>query len=293
MNGEGIPFVALKGSVIRRLYPEPWMRTSCDIDVLVREEELDKAANHLKEELGYTREAKRTVNELSLYTISGVHLELHYDLSEGNRYGKDVLSNIWRYTRTEDGDEKYLALTDAVFYFYHIAHMVKHFEYGGCGIRSFLDLWLMKHQVKYDRKEVETLLEQGGFLAFANACENLAEVWFGDGVLDELGESLQEYIFEGGVYGSFKNCMGMQQAKRGGKFQYLMSRVFISNNDLKLKYPQVEKRPWLAPFYHVKRWFKPVTNKESGRDSMAVISTSVSAAEKKKNEKMLRALGLK
>ena len=115
LSGAGIPFVALKGSVIRRLYPEPWMRTSCDIDVLVREEEIDKAANHLKEELGYTREAKRTANELSLYTIGGVHLELHYDLSEGNRYGKDVLSDIWRYTREEERDENHLVLTDAAF----------------------------------------------------------------------------------------------------------------------------------------------------------------------------------
>ena len=30
-----IPFLPLKGSVIRQYYPEPWMRTSCDIDILV------------------------------------------------------------------------------------------------------------------------------------------------------------------------------------------------------------------------------------------------------------------
>ena len=27
-----IPFIPLKGSVIRKYYPEAWMRTSCDID---------------------------------------------------------------------------------------------------------------------------------------------------------------------------------------------------------------------------------------------------------------------
>ena len=36
-----IPFLPLKGSVIRKYYPEEWMRTSCDIDVLVRREDLD------------------------------------------------------------------------------------------------------------------------------------------------------------------------------------------------------------------------------------------------------------
>ena len=31
-----IPFIPLKGSVLRKWYPEPWMRTSCDIDILDR-----------------------------------------------------------------------------------------------------------------------------------------------------------------------------------------------------------------------------------------------------------------
>ena len=37
LNEANIPFIPLKGSVIRSLYPEPWMRTSCDIDIFVDE----------------------------------------------------------------------------------------------------------------------------------------------------------------------------------------------------------------------------------------------------------------
>ena len=33
LNEAQIPFLPLKGSVLRRYYPEPWMRTSCDIDL--------------------------------------------------------------------------------------------------------------------------------------------------------------------------------------------------------------------------------------------------------------------
>ena len=29
--------IPLKGSVIRSLYPQPWLRTSCDIDILIKE----------------------------------------------------------------------------------------------------------------------------------------------------------------------------------------------------------------------------------------------------------------
>ena len=40
---EKIPFIPLKGSVIRQYYPEPWLRTSCDIDILVHEEDIERA----------------------------------------------------------------------------------------------------------------------------------------------------------------------------------------------------------------------------------------------------------
>lgn len=53
LNEAKIPFIPLKGSVLRRYYPEPWMRTSCDIDVLVHEEAVDQAAQSIAEKLGY------------------------------------------------------------------------------------------------------------------------------------------------------------------------------------------------------------------------------------------------
>ena len=38
-----IPFVPLKGAVLRQYYPEPWMRTSGDIDILVQEKDFERA----------------------------------------------------------------------------------------------------------------------------------------------------------------------------------------------------------------------------------------------------------
>ena len=48
-----IPFLPLKGSILRDYYPEAWMRTSCDIDVLVRREDLDVAVACLTDHYGY------------------------------------------------------------------------------------------------------------------------------------------------------------------------------------------------------------------------------------------------
>ena len=73
LNEVKIPFIPLKGSVIRQYYPEPWMRTSCDIDVLVHEEAVDQTAQIIVEKLGYTYE-KKQYHDISLMSDGGVHL---------------------------------------------------------------------------------------------------------------------------------------------------------------------------------------------------------------------------
>lgn len=35
-NSLDVPFIPLKGAVLRQLYPEKWLRTSCDVDILVK-----------------------------------------------------------------------------------------------------------------------------------------------------------------------------------------------------------------------------------------------------------------
>ena len=81
LNEVKIPFIPLKGSVIRQYYPKPWMRTSCDIDVLVHESDLERAVAMLVDKLAYKRESKGS-HDISLFSNYGVHLELHYSLIE-------------------------------------------------------------------------------------------------------------------------------------------------------------------------------------------------------------------
>ena len=291
LEDEKIPFIPLKGSVIRDLYPEAWMRTSCDIDVLVKEEILDKASEILCRRLAYTTDNKRTINDLSLHSPSGVHLELHYDLTEGEKYGRDILSDIWSYTTPSQSKNYQLLLTDEAFYFYHIAHMVKHFESGGCGVRPFVDLWLLNTRLPFNAENREKLLQKGGFLTFAKVSEKLSQVWLDGAELDETGTALEEYILTGGVYGSMQNRVSVQQVKKGSKFKYILSRIFISNKELKLKYPKAGKYPVLIPFYHVVRWFKPLFNRKTAKRSLTELNqTAESTAEGK--EKLLKDLDI-
>ena len=45
--------IPLKGSVICDYYPEPWMRSSCDVDILIKNEDSERAIACLSK-LGYT-----------------------------------------------------------------------------------------------------------------------------------------------------------------------------------------------------------------------------------------------
>ena len=252
-----IPFLTLKGSVIRKYYPEPWMRTSCDIDVLVHEKDLRAAVSYLVGNLKYT-EHEQNSHDISLFSPSGNHIELHYDLVEDHIAGNSsgILADIWNVVSVKDGCSYHYEVPDDVFYFYHIAHMAKHFKNGGCGIRPFMDLWILDKLQGADREKRDRLLKQGELLKFTNAARKLSRVWFANEEHDPISRQMEDYVLRGGVYGNIQNRIVMQQQQKGGRLRYLLSKVFLSYDIIKFHYPILQKHRWLTPVMEVRRWFK-------------------------------------
>ena len=250
-----IPFIPLKGSVLCRYYPEPWMRTSCDIDILVHGEDLERAVSALEEHLAYRREGK-SPHDVSMFTRDGRHTELHYSLAEAGGPAAKVLGEVWRTAVRREGRAYCFDMPDEMFYFYHIAHMAKHFENGGCGIRPFLDVWVLNHRVPFDREKRGRLLADGGLSAFAEQAGLLSEIWFGEARHTELTRKMQTYILRGGLYGADENRIAVQQQKRGGKIGYALSKIFIPYDTIRFHYPILERHRWLTPAMEVRRWGK-------------------------------------
>ena len=239
-----IPFIPLKGSVLRRHYPEAWMRSSCDIDILIQKNDLEAAANLLQDSLGY-RFAGRTGHDISFISPDGVHIELHFDLIEDGRANasNSVLTSVWEDAQPAEGCQFWHVMSDRFFYFYHIAHMAKHIETGGCGIRPFIDLWLLDHVVKGDPSARDDLLQTGHLLTFATAVRKLSRVWFAGEKADPLSHRLEHFLLHGGVYGSTDNRVALHRKSRGGRLGYLLSRIFAPYEKLKSYYPILEKHP--------------------------------------------------
>ena len=254
-----IPFIPLKGSVIRQYYPEPWMRTSCDIDVLMHEKELEKAIDALATKLQYKKEGQGS-HDVSLFSASGVHIELHYALVEDGlaNESSNVLKTVWEAVTVRSGYQYWNEMSDELFYFYHIAHMAKHFENGGCGIRPFIDLWILDHIKDANTNKRNALLDRGNLLKFADVSQKLSKAWFENVEMDTVSQQMENYILCGGVYGNNENRITVQQQKRGGRLKYALSKIFIPYDVIKFHYPILQKYRWLTPIMEIRRWCKLV-----------------------------------
>ncbi len=289
-----IPHMPLKGSVIRRYYSEPWMRTSADIDILIHEEDLQRAIAAIVKVLNYEVNEKNEYNQV-MTAPSGVNFELHFaTIIEGQAVNaKEILDDIWQYSYLEEGFSYHYCIVDEWFYFYHIAHMAKHFECSGCGVRFFLDTWILNHRREFDREKRNEILSKGGLLNFAKAAENLADVWFSGTSHTKMTVQIQSRIINSGIYGIEENSTVWQQIQKGGKFRRALSLIFLPYKDMVKRYPSIKGKKILLPFYQVRRWFSTIFG---GRTKSAVntLKKNADISEDKRNsdEQMLRELGL-
>jgi len=291
-----IPFIPLKGSVIRDYYPQPWMRTSGDIDVLVHKSDCEKAIKLIEEKLEYKLRQYESLHAYSLYSPSGVQLELHYTLVEDVEIlgTNEILNSIWNFVTDCDGKKYMKKMPNEVFMLYHIVHIAKHFKGSGCGIRPFLDLWLLEQKMPFDRGRLDEMLNKSGILKFYDLSKQLCRVWFENDEHGEVTRHMEEFLLESGIHGNLVSRNTIRNAKGDSKIKAMMRLIFVPYEPLAKAYPGLKKRPYLYPFYQVGRWFK-IFDRKKRRDmanqSRGIMSVSSSKADAV--SKMLEEFGLK
>ena len=254
---KGIDFIPLKGAIMRLFYPAPWMRTSADIDILFREDDFESVCLSMKEDLGYSTDPEESSSHhLSFYSpASNVHIEIHRTLFTDFQIEQDVIDLIpliWEQAHAKQEHKHYLFMSDSCFYFYHIAHMVKHLSSnGGCPIRSLIDLWLLDNLSGRNETGRQFLLEKAGFLTFARMMSDTAKAWFEGSSVPS--EELEQFILTGHMYGTLKNRVSIG-VNTNGILKYAFNRVFLPYDTLKYSYPVLQKRKWLTPLFQVIRW---------------------------------------
>lgn len=288
-----IRFLPLKGSVIRPLYPAPWMRTSCDIDVLVDEASLDLCVSLLCERLDYEAKSERGYHDISLHAPSGVHLELHFSILEKMEQIDGELARVWEHASPIGEGMFEHRLTNEYLLFHTVAHMAYHFVHGGCGIRPILDLFLMQEKLPLEESAFRAHLAACSLEPFYESLLAFSQVWFGDAEPTELTRAMQEYLLSGGVYGSLENRVSVAHGVQGGKKKYLLRRIFVPYADLCLQYPVLTEKAWLMPIYQVRRWCRIVSSGRAKRSVREIrVSASMSEERVDRTAELIGRLGL-
>lgn len=273
LSDASIPFMLLKGAISKELYPESWMRSVRDIDILVPKELHETGCLSLCEGLGYCVTEKGT-HDTQFKTPEGLCVELHFSLLEDNIFpvAAKRLGDAW--SRALPTEKPFLfRMDDADFYLFHLVHMAKHFKNGGCGIRPLVDLWLFM-QNGYRGEELTALLSDCGLLKFTVAMEQLCRIWFSDGKYSRELLMTEQYLLDGGISGDEKIFYVDTVRKYKSRGRYLLSIVFPTYSHLKSRYPHLDGRPLMYPCFYVKRlWDLTVGNrKDEGKQQLKNIS---------------------
>ena len=283
-----IEHLPLKGVVIRKEYPEPWMRLGGDIDILIHE--CDRLlVKQILAGLGYKYELN---GEEDHYTDdSGVVFDIRVALGAPKGFcSQDVLSDVFNYAKRTEGYR--LDLRDDMRYVHAIIHMAKHLVNGGCGISHVMDLWVLNHRISVTEEMQaarEALLEKKGVKKLEEAFVAVSEKWFSGADVSTV-DGLEEFIINGLAHGSDLNHAIKSRREWGNSF-YKLKRLFVPYDYLCQLFPQLKGNRWMTPIYEVYRWIYHIRN---GRTKKIMRefneSNSISNETVEKTERMMKEL---
>ncbi|MBQ3355871.1 MAG: nucleotidyltransferase family protein [Oscillospiraceae bacterium] len=264
-SAAGIRNMPLKGSVIRKIYPAPELREMCDLDILVKPEDIERAHEIMLAE-GYTYLADQTTSHNRDYhKLPYLNVEIHNYLLPRENKLFFYYADFWdKATYEAEGLTCRMNWNDG--YIYMLAHAYKHFFKFGTGIRSVLDVYFMRNRLNdtLQREYIVGELKKLGLLAFAESFERLADCWFAEEATQISQELLQYHyrVLESGTYGdsSMKSTALkiIQDGKslRTAKLLIALSEVFPPYKNMKEGYPCLKYVPFLLPLLWVVRWVK-------------------------------------
>lgn len=283
-----IPFILLKGSILRELYPDVLMRTSCDLDILIHENDMTKAISVIESGTGFKIYA-RGYHDVAMID-SDLKLELHFSLKENMTQIDSLLNRVWEFSIPNEFNYQYtMSLEYQIFYI--LAHMSYHLTHGGIGIRPLLDLWLLNHKTTYDKTKLNELIVDAGISVFYEKCSRLTDAWMSNSTLEPDLLEFEEFCLSGGVFGDIEKA-ALSQVRNNSKVKYVYNRLFVSRKYLEELYPKLKTKPYLLPLYQIKRWFR-LNDRHRRIKAQKEFEVAISSTQKDKEkiDLLLKSLG--
>lgn len=299
LNEAGIPFLKLKGIVIKELYPMPHMRSAADIDICLTKENREKA-RPVMEELGYKLDS--SIDYHDEYSKDDFFIyELHSDVMSPRSELYNLFINPFEKATIHNSNEMQLTLSNEYFYLNLVTHLYKHFISEGCGLRLFSDLYIFRRKCQsLDTAFITNLLKGYGLQHFHNTILQLNSCFFeGNEYTDKL-RTLAEFVFKSGEYGSnnLKKLSWISSSKSANltffdKASYFLHNWFPGVRTMKKRYPVLKKAPFLLPLCWVRRIFYTIFFKRSALKEQKDEIKRLNAKELKEAKRIRSLAGIK
>ena len=268
MRSRGIPCAVLKGFSAACRYPHPELRVPGDIDLLVGNENLERACAAL-EQAGYRRdhETEMHVN----FVGSGLSLEVHRSASvfpdtEKGRAARAYMEQALRHTEPVELHGYAIPVLAVPYQLVSLlAHMERHMGQAGIGLRQICD-WAVAVQAR-----------RGGRLADLNVFQSL----------HKKSSSTCFHVQEGERrISGVMMALGDQATKENTVVHNYIDNI---RRRVRQNYPWAKSRLWLPLFcaYFPLQWFYRVLR---GKRTPVRIHAAIRLA--KSRERLLRSLKL-
>lgn len=268
LNEHQIEHIFLKGSRLKPLYPESYMRGMGDIDILVLESKLQIVENLFREH-GILLELRSPAHDF-YRTKENEVIEIHPRLyNDFNPKYKPLFDRVWEDATLIDGHRFELEHTFELLYL--IYHLAKHLASSGVGLRSLLDIsiYLKVYENHIDKKLLDYYLTETSMTKLFQTTLQLNQHFFGiaskftDSTFtlnEQQIERIATYIMTSGIHGTGSqfNDMAPRLVKDKSRIRVLLRVAFPKLKDLKVMYPILNKVILIYPFCIIHRLFKLV-----------------------------------
>lgn len=249
-----LKYMLMKGYNLKKMYPQPYMRYMCDIDILIDNDNYEDYAYKMSE-LKYDKEIESD-HEHIFVKKPMINVELHKRIVPS--YYEDLYAYYgdgWFLAEKNTGSWEYEYSVENQYIFL-IVHLAKHYQGSGIGLCHFIDIFVMNKKVNYDKEYVKEELEKLGLQKFHEKVLKLIEFWFEDAPADAIIWDMSEFVFSSGAYGNFLNRRATETMndieKYGNEKKAIIARklevIFPSCQKLAGNFCILKRYPWLYPF---------------------------------------------
>ena len=307
-DAEQIPFTVLKGTASAMYYPQPYLRSRSDIDLITCRIDHERACECL-EKNGYI--STEPINDETARHIgfckNGITIELHrffssYFKNEKDYYLQEVIEEGVKHSGlSEKGENGVPVPPDTVNGMVLLSHIVQHID-GGIGLRQWLDFVVFAQTVLTDEfwsKAFQQEIEKLGYTQLAKVLTRTGQLYLGlcmnihwcEDVEDEVCEELIEFLLSVGDLGQkqenqdFHIAVALNKGRGGivNRFRYLQQSG-VEN------WRALNKYPWLKPFAWLYRLVQYVVKALRGGKPITRLIKGM--RKSKKQESFFNKLGL-